>query len=114
MAGSLAWLIGGLSRVKVLGTSMAPRLEPGDRLLVRKARSYRPDDVVAAHDPEGRLLVKRVAVIGPEGAVLLGDNFAESTDSRDFGPVPLEALVGRVVYRYAPARRAGYWPRRRL
>lgn len=91
--------------------SMAPRLMPGDRLLVWRARSYRPGDVVAARGPDGRLLVKRVVLVGQAELVLVGDNLDHSTDSRDFGPVPLEAVLGRVVYRYAPSHRAGRWGR---
>lgn len=91
---------------------MAPKFQPGDRLLVHRAGAVRPGDVVAAYDPTGRLIVKRVAAVRAEGAVLLGDNRAESTDSRDFGPVPLTSLAGRVFYRYAPAERAGRLPRR--
>lgn len=38
----------------------------------------------------------------PEGHVfLVGDNWAESYDSRDFGPVPLKALRGRVRWAWS-------------
>jgi nickel-type superoxide dismutase maturation protease len=90
---------------------MSPLLIPGDRLVVWRAGSYRPGDVVAAHGPDGRLLVKRVVGADQAGLVLVGDNLDYSTDSRHFGPVPLEAVIGRVVYRYAPSHRAGRWPR---
>jgi hypothetical protein len=39
--------------------------------------------------------------------LVLGDNPAASTDSRTFGAVPLAALCGRCVHRYAPIDRAG-------
>ena len=99
-------------RVAVVGDSMAPRLLPGDRLLVWKPRrpgSLRQGDVVVAPDPRepGRALVKRVAAIDASSAWLAGDNPGRSTDSRDFGPVPLSSVAGRAVYRYAPATRAG-------
>ena len=99
-------------RVAVVGDSMAPQLLPGDRLLVWKPRrpgSLRQGDVVVAPDPRepGRALVKRVAAIDASSAWLAGDNPGRSTDSRDFGPVPLSSVAGRAVYRYAPATRAG-------
>ncbi|MEA2353582.1 MAG: Signal peptidase peptidase, partial [Thermoleophilaceae bacterium] len=31
----------------------------------------------------------------------------ESDDSRDWGPVPKDSLVGRAVFRYLPLRRFG-------
>lgn len=116
-AGSGAWLLVGrrLMRVKVAGPSMAPELEAGDRLVVWRTTALRPGDIVAAFNPRQptALIVKRLALLGPEGAVLLGDNVEQSTDSRHFGPVPTDLLVGRAAYRYVPARRAGHLPRRR-
>lgn len=38
---------------------------------------------------------------------LLGDNRGASTDSRDFGPIPAEDVVGTAVLRYWPPRRFG-------
>jgi len=98
-----------LRRFTVVGTSMEPALLPGDRLVVWRTPRACPDDVVAATDPRdpGRTLLKRVAAVDSGGVTLLGDNPDESTDSRQFGPVPPELLVGRAVYRYAPPDRAG-------
>ena len=45
--------------------------------------------------------------LGPDEAWLLGDNTAVSLDSRRYGPVPLEALVGRAWFRYGPVSRIG-------
>ena len=109
---SLRALSSRFERVAVVGDSMAPWLLPGDRLLVWKPRrlgSLRPGDVVIAPDPRvpARSLVKRVAAVDGSSAWLAGDNPGRSTDSRDFGPVPLSSVVGRAVYRYAPATRAG-------
>jgi signal peptidase I len=42
----------------------------------------------------------------PEGTVfLLGDNRGNSIDSRDYGPVPVEDLLGRVIVRLWPVVR---------
>lgn len=109
-----AWAMAkvGTRRVVVEGRSMVPTLEPGDRLLVvRLPRRWRlrPGDVVAVADPRTpeRLLVKRVTVISEDGVTVSGDNSAESTDSRDFGPVERGRVWGRVVYRYSPPTRSG-------
>lgn len=87
---------------------MGATLVPGDRLIVVR-RAPRPGDVVAVRDPRrpDRLLVKRVCVVGPTGLDVRGDDPDRSTDSRAFGPVPLESVVGVVVHRYAPSDRAG-------
>jgi len=98
--------------VVVDGESMRPALEPGDRVLVVPLRA-RVGDVIALRDPRARdrIIVKRVhAMI--EGALdVRGDNAGASTDSRTFGVVAPTAVLGRVVYRYAPAGRTG-WVRR--
>ncbi|HEX7166833.1 MAG TPA: nickel-type superoxide dismutase maturation protease [Acidimicrobiales bacterium] len=98
-----------LRRIHVEGKSMSPSFEQGDRLLVVSGWFYRPGDVVAVRDPRdrSRILVKRVASSGRDGIFVVGDNPAASTDSRVFGAVPRRLVMGRVVYRYAPAERAG-------
>jgi len=136
----------------IASTSMAPEIDPRDRLLVNRL-AYRfadPErgDVVAIEGSSAssdRPLVKRVVglpgevvratrgellvdgrpvderwlppgtetssfgpVTVPEDSVfLLGDNRDESSDSRVFGPVPLDALVGRVEFVYWPPENAG-------
>lgn len=104
-----------LRRVEVVGDSMRPTLEPGDRLLLRTTSSrhtpgeLRPGDLVALPDPRrpSRIVVKRVAWVGPSGVRVLGDNPGASTDSRHFGSVAPEQVRGRAVYRYHPPDRRG-------
>jgi signal peptidase I len=115
------WSVGPC-RVAVKGRSMAPTLQPGDHLLVRPVRRLRRRDLVVVRDPDvsTRWVVKRVVALpgesvvvdgrtlaAGEGIVVLGDNPAQSTDSRVYGAVPLDDVHGRVWYRYAPAQRAG-------
>lgn len=89
---------------------MAPTFRPGDRLLALRLAGplrrvlVRPGAVVVATDPRlvGRVLVKRVSAVSPEGEVtLLGDDPDRSTDSRAFGPVALRSVRALVVGRYA-------------
>lgn len=96
--------------VEVRGRSMAPALQPGDRLLVARRRGpLQPGDVVLALDPRdaGRELVKRVAEVGPDGVLLRGDDPTRSTDGQAFGTLPDSAIQWRVVGRYWPPSRAG-------
>jgi nickel-type superoxide dismutase maturation protease len=104
-----------LDVVEVRGSSMAPGLLPGDRLLV-ESRTYhlrapRPGEVVLAADPREpeRELIKRVAAVddASASAELRGDDPAASTDSREFGAVPLAAIRWRAAYRYWPPQRVG-------
>jgi signal peptidase I len=110
-------------RFEVEGRSMAPTLEPGDRLLVLRALHYGIGDLVVVPDPRdgSRAFVKRIAALpggrvsvdgltieAAEGeCVLLGDNPQASTDSRTLGPVRMDDIAGRCVYRYHPPQRAG-------
>jgi signal peptidase I len=106
-------------RVEVVGTSMRPALEPGDRLVVVGMPWFpppwpRPGQVVAVADPRDsrRLLIKRVQAVHHDDGILevVGDAPEASTDSRTFGPVPRSSIVGRAVYRYAPMGRRGPLP----
>jgi signal peptidase I len=71
---------------------------PGDVVVGRDANVYvnefKIDDIETAPFP-------RVEV-GPERYFVLGDNRNASQDSRDFGPVPREAIFGRVVWVFWP------------
>ncbi|MET0424957.1 MAG: S26 family signal peptidase [Actinoplanes sp.] len=109
--------------VTVDGPSMQPALEPGDRVLMRRGhpRRIRPGQLVVARKPwpgqrwtdpqPGPLdgattwLIKRVADTDPTGGLwLLGDNAAQSWDSRQWGPCPTDKVHGVVltVFRTAP------------
>ncbi|HWL37331.1 MAG TPA: nickel-type superoxide dismutase maturation protease [Frankiaceae bacterium] len=97
----LPWL-----RVAVRGPSMIPTLAPGEWVLVRRTASPRPGAVVLVRTPE-RLTVKRLVRLTEDGCWVEGDNPAASTDSRTYGAVPRQDVVGEVRWRYHPWRRAG-------
>jgi signal peptidase I len=86
----------------VTEASMRPAIEPGDWLLVdptTKAWPRRGTVVVFREPDSGELAIKRIA--GCPG------DHVPSVDSRRYGPVPIELLVGRAWFRYAPLRRIG-------
>jgi nickel-type superoxide dismutase maturation protease len=100
-------LILAVERLQIVGGSMRPTLEPGDRVLVLRFARPRAGDLVALRDPRKpeRIVVKRVASVEGVALTVLGDNSDASTDSRHFGPVSRDLVRGRVVFRYAPEGR---------
>ncbi|HXZ82561.1 MAG TPA: S26 family signal peptidase [Acidimicrobiales bacterium] len=97
------------ARVVVAGPSMLPTLCDGDRLAVRRTQRAAPGELVVFVDPEGsgRLIVKRAVAVTPSEVVVAGDNGGASRDSRHYGAVHVESLVGVAWYRYAPRDRVG-------
>ena len=89
------------------GASMVPAYRDGDRLLVRYGGRVRTGDAVIARDPRlpERILVKRAAHREADGWWLLADNPYAPGDSRQFGAVPDELVLGRVLLRLRPLRR---------
>ncbi|MDR2111072.1 MAG: signal peptidase I [Spirochaetaceae bacterium] len=95
------------------GRSMLPAIRPGAVLLVNKTaygfrfpwgKSYllrwarpRRGDVVVFYTPSGEIAVKRCALITEKDEfIALGDNSVDSFDSRSYGPIPLDAIMGKV------------------
>ena len=90
---------------------MEPALRPGDWIVVSGlSRPPRVGEIVLLRDPREpeRLMLKRVAAVGDGACTVLGDRLEESTDSRMFGPVQLEDVLGRAVFRYGPITRIGW------
>ncbi len=117
---------------------MAPAILPGDWLLVdpTAARWPRRGSIVVFREPDGDILaIKRVAA-GPGDhvrldagtlvlaadeawllsdaplATLLDEGGGAPIDSRRYGPVTIDGLVGRVWFRYGPIGRVGRLPGR--
>lgn len=92
------------TRVRIAGESMTPTLRAGEWWLVRRTRAVGPGDVVLLEHPRrpGQLIVKRVVRATDDGWWVEGDNAAASDDSRAFGPVAPDAIVGRLRWRYGP------------
>ncbi|WP_267246037.1 nickel-type superoxide dismutase maturation protease [Streptomyces sp. PR69] len=89
---------------EVTGPSMVPTLYHGDQLLVHYGAVVRPGDVAVLRHPlqQDLLIVKRLVELRPDGWWVLGDNPGAEGDSRLFGSVPEELVLGRVRGRYRP------------
>jgi signal peptidase I len=123
-------------RVAVAEASMTPSIDAGDWLLVDPSvgRWPRRGTVVVFREPgSGTLAIKRVAGrpgdwipfagawlrLADDEAWLLSDaddaalaeaGNGKAVDSRAYGPVRVEALVGRAWFRYWPVNRVGRLP----
>lgn len=84
--------------------SMLPTFREGDEVLVAvgEKRPFSPGDIVIAQHPLKEIkLIKRVDRVLADGRLfLLGDNPAESSDSRAFGPVVQQMIIGRVTGKF--------------
>jgi len=101
------WLLRRRWRFRVTENSMLPLLWPGEELLINPYayRHQQPavGDVVLSRHPTKPdfLMVKRItALLDNDRYFLQGDNLAESSDSRSFGPVSRGHLVGQVTSRF--------------
>ena len=96
------------------GHSMMPTIKPGKVLLVFKLNyglrlpgtgtyllrwaSPKKNDVVVFFTPFGEIAVKRCGEVLPDNNFYaLGDNGPQSYDSRSYGPVPMDNVVGKVL-----------------
>ncbi|MBI2036436.1 nickel-type superoxide dismutase maturation protease [Candidatus Microgenomates bacterium] len=90
-------------RFVVSGHSMEPNFQEGQTVLV----SYLPylfrppkiSDVVVIKDPRSRrLLLKRITNTKSKKYFVAGDNPKSSTDSRTFGSINKENILGKVIF----------------
>ena len=96
------------------GYSMTPAIRPGTILLVCRVfygirlpgssnylvkwRAPAAGEILVFYTPLGEIAVKRCVEILSDGFFYaLGDNKAKSYDSRDYGPVPINNIIGRVL-----------------
>jgi nickel-type superoxide dismutase maturation protease len=99
----LLFFLGRRRLFQVEGDSMLPALQPKQRLLVKRLpKTGLPPSrgsVVVCHHPSDLDLVitKRVWQSTETWLELRGDNQDASTDSRHFGQVPLDRVIGVVT-----------------
>lgn len=82
---------------------MLPTLKPGQIILVNRL-SYlvkKPkikDIVVFRKNNDNHYLVKRIIDIKDEKYFMSGDNKKDSSDSRDFGWMDRQSIIGKVLF----------------
>ncbi len=76
---------------------------PGERVEIRGGVIYVNGDAVAEPFPHDMTPYDMAPIVlGPLSYFVLGDNRSNSNDSRAFGPVALDEILGRVWLRYWP------------
>ncbi len=113
------WLLGRRKRFVVRENSMVPTLMPGDTVLAEMGSVVEVGDIAIARwndrfaarsnslaSPAEFLLIKRVSDIFHDGSVyLISDNANDPNvrDSRHFGVMAADQILGRVTSRLAAA-----------
>lgn len=80
----------------------------GERVILRSGRVWvdgrmLPEPYLDQDTPSGT----QTWVVPPLHVFVMGDNRGASRDSRTFGPVRIDDLIGRAVFRYWPFKQAG-------
>lgn len=87
---------------QIEGFSMFPTLKSGEFVLVQSGGDYIVGDIVFAQHPKSDyFVVKRLKFLteieGKLFAHIEGDNIKDSVDSRQYGPIPIQNIKGRVL-----------------
>lgn len=89
------------SRFTVYGHSMLPTLKMGQEVLTFnwwKILGLKVGDRVVVR-VNGKELVKRIHTLNDRSMYVLGDNEGDSLDSRKFGAIKKEQIVGKVIFK---------------
>jgi nickel-type superoxide dismutase maturation protease len=97
----LLWCVGRLKRFRIRGESMNPTLDEGQEVLVRPSTANslpQPGQLILVRHPMTTevTMIKRCSHIENDLVFVHGDNSAASTDSRQFGGVKAELVLGYV------------------
>ena len=98
----LSLIIGYRQLLRVVGKSMEGTIKEGDLITFKKLNPKNIDleigDIVVAFDPrmKNKLIIKRIHLIHQNKFDLRGDNHTSSTDSRVFGLIELDLIIGKV------------------
>jgi len=95
------------------GSSMEPAIQDGKVMIISRLRyglrfpwtrgylirwaSPKPGEVLVFYTPSGELAVKRCINFDETGFTAQGDNANVSYDSRSYGAVPVDNIIGKVL-----------------
>jgi signal peptidase I len=91
-----------LRLLKITGESLAPEYRDGDFVFVSKIPFLFsppvPGEIIAFNQPGYGLLIKRIQHINQGNTLDVIGSHSDSIDSRVFGPVRREYIVGKVIW----------------
>lgn len=92
-----------ISKFKISGHSMEPKLKNGSIVLVSSIfyllRKPKVNDVIAFKNFDGKILIKRIKNIEKGNFFMEGDNKKDSLDSKSFGAISKDMILGKVFYK---------------
>jgi signal peptidase I len=92
-----------LKILKVSGDSLTPEYQEGDFVLIAKIpfllNHLKPNDVVVFQHQDYGVMIKKIDFVLPGGnEVFVTGTHDYSVDSRRFGPIKKDDLIGKVVW----------------
>jgi signal peptidase I len=91
-----------LRLLKVTGNSLTPEYQEGDFVLISKIPFLfvppSPGDIIAFYQAGYGLLIKSIQQVSSDGSLNVIGTPSESIDSRVFGPVRRESILGKVIW----------------
>ena len=88
--------------LKVSGQSLWPLYQDGDYVLAAHpalAGAIKPGDVIIFHQADYGTMIKQVERLLPESnQIFVIGTHAASADSRHFGPIKQQAVIGKVIW----------------
>jgi len=91
-----------LKLLKITGDSLTPEYQNGDFVIISKIPFLfappSPGDVIAFRQVGYGLLIKRIEGVTQYGEVNVIGSHPESIDSRVFGPIRRESILGKVIW----------------
>lgn len=90
-----------LRKFKILGHSMEPTIGNGKVILISNIPylfSEPKAKEVVAFNYQGKILIKRIVKISSDKYSVQGDNLKDSLDSRSFGFISKNDILGKVIY----------------
>ena len=96
---------------RVKGSSLYPEYRNGDYVITAWSpfafKCLKPGDIVAFKQPKYGLLIKQVTLIDREmGLLEVQGTILESIDSRNFGPIPVHSVLGKLVWHIKAPRKS--------